>query len=223
MAISSSLIAEVVDWWHELYTVPELGYQEQETSRHVAELLASFGLQVHRGLAGTGVVAMLGDGSGLVIGLHADMDALLITELENVSYRSHRPGMTHICGHDGHIAVPLAAATRLVQTRRLSGTIHSVFQPAEENLGGTRKMVGEGLFERFPMDTTYTLHNWPEIPLGGVVPSDSTMMTSLDIFEITPHGKSRHAAMPEGGADPIVVAVQLIMAPRIIPSRRLPP
>ncbi len=149
MAVSPSLIAEAVGWRREFHAAPELGYQEQETSRRVAELLASFGLQVHRGLAGTGVVATLENGPGPVIGLRADMDALPITELGSVSYRSRRAGVMHACGHDGHTAMLLAAAAHLAQTRHFSGTVHFVFQPAEENLGGARKMVEEGLFERF--------------------------------------------------------------------------
>lgn len=223
MAVSPSLIAEAVGWRREFHAAPELGYQEQETSRRVAELLASFGLQVHRGLAGTGVVATLENGPGPVIGLRADMDALPITELGSVSYRSRRPGVMHACGHDGHTAMLLAAAAHLAQTRQFSGTVHFVFQPAEENLGGARKMVEEGLFERFPMDAIYALHNWPGIPLGEVALSDGAMMASLDAFEITLRGKSCHAAMPESGADPIVAAAQLIMALQTIPSRRLSP
>ncbi len=129
----------------------------------------------------------------------------------------------HACGHDGHTAMLLAAASHLAQTRHFSGTVHFVFQPAEENLGGARKMVEEGLFERFPMDAIYALHNWPGIPLGEVALSDGAMMASLDAFEITLRGKSCHAAMPESGADPIVAAAQLIMALQTIPSRRLSP
>ncbi|MGN2398215.1 amidohydrolase, partial [Klebsiella quasipneumoniae] len=223
MAVSPSLIAEATGWRREFHAAPELGYQEQETSRRVAELLASFGLQVHRGLAGTGVVATLENGPGPVIGLRADMDALPITELGSVSYRSRRAGVMHACGHDGHTAMLLAAAAHLAQTRQFSGTVHFVFQPAEENLGGARKMVEEGLFERFPMDAIYALHNWPGIPLGEVALSDGAMMASLDAFEITLRGKSCHAAMPESGADPIVAAAQLIMALQTIPSRRLSP
>lgn len=223
MAVSPSLIAEATGWRREFHAAPELGYQEQETSRRVAELLVSFGLQVHRGLAGTGVVATLENGPGPVIGLRADMDALPITELGSVSYRSRRAGVMHACGHDGHTAMLLAAAAHLAQTRQFSGTVHFVFQPAEENLGGARKMVEEGLFERFPMDAIYALHNWPGIPLGEVALSDGAMMASLDAFEITLRGKSCHAAMPESGADPIVAAAQLIMALQTIPSRRLSP
>ena len=221
MAVSPSLIAEAIRWRRDFHACPELGYQEQETSRRVAELLASFGLQVHSGLAGTGVVATLENGPGPVIGLRADMDALPITEQSDVDYKSRNPGVMHACGHDGHSAMLLAA--HLAQTRRFRGTVHFVFQPAEENLGGARKMVEEGLFARFPMDAIYALHNWPGMPLGQVAIGSGAMMASLDAFEITLTGKSCHAAMPERGADPIVAAAQLIMALQTIPSRRLSP
>ncbi|EOF4703459.1 MAG: M20 family metallopeptidase [Klebsiella huaxiensis] len=223
MAVSPSLIAEAIRWRRDFHACPELGYQEQETSRRIAELLTSFGLQVHTGLAGTGVVATLENGPGPVIGLRADMDALPITELGDVSYKSRNPGVMHACGHDGHSAMLLAAAAHLAQTRRFSGTVHFVFQPAEENLGGARKMVEEGLFDLFPMDGIYALHNWPGIALGQVAINSGAMMASLDAFEITLTGKSCHAAMPERGADPIVAAAQLIMALQTIPSRRLSP
>ncbi|WP_336043853.1 M20 aminoacylase family protein [Klebsiella michiganensis] len=223
MAVSPSLIAEAIRWRRDFHACPELGYQEQETSRRVAELLASFGLQVHSGLAGTGVVATLENGPGPVIGLRADMDALPIAEQSDVDYKSRNPGVMHACGHDGHSAMLLAAAAHLAQTRRFRGTVHFVFQPAEENLGGARKMVEEGLFARFPMDAIYALHNWPGMPLGQVAIGSGAMMASLDAFEITLIGKSCHAAMPERGADPIVAAAQLIMALQTIPSRRLSP
>lgn len=223
MAVSPSLIAEAIRWRRDFHACPELGYQEQETSRRVAELLASFGLRVHRGLAGTGVVATLENGPGPVIGLRADMDALPINELSGVGYKSRNPGVMHACGHDGHSAMLLATAAHLAQTRRFRGTVHFVFQPAEENLGGARKMVEEGLFARFPMDAIYALHNWPGMPLGQVAIGSGAMMASLDAFEITLTGKSCHAAMPERGADPIVAAAQLIMALQTIPSRRLSP
>ncbi|STR63039.1 N-acyl-L-amino acid amidohydrolase [Klebsiella michiganensis] len=199
------------------------GIRNRKPLAGVAELLASFGLQVHSGLAGTGVVATLENGPGPVIGLRADMDALPITEQSDVDYKSRNPGVMHACGHDGHSAMLLAAAAHLAQTRRFRGTVHFVFQPAEENLGGARKMVEEGLFARFPMDAIYALHNWPGMPLGQVAIGSGAMMASLDAFEITLTGKSCHAAMPERGADPIVAAAQLIMALQTIPSRRLSP
>ncbi|MET5489585.1 M20 aminoacylase family protein [Klebsiella variicola] len=223
MLVSSSLIAEAIAWRRELHTNPELGYQEHNTSERVAVLLETFGLQVHRGLGGTGIVASLENGQGPVIGLRADMDALPITELGDVPYKSLNPGVMHACGHDGHTAILLATAKHLSETRNFSGTVHFVFQPAEENLGGARKMVEDGLFDLFPMDGIYALHNWPGLPLGHVGVNSGAMMASLDSFEITLTGKSCHAAMPENGADPIVAASQLIMALQTIPSRRLSP
>ena len=137
--------------------------------------------------------------------------------------RSQQPGVMHACGHDGHTAMLLASAKWLAQTRRFSGTVHFIFQPAEENLGGARKMVEEGLFQRFPMDAVYALHNWPGLPVGEIAVNSGAMMASLDSFDITLTGKSCHAAMPESGADPLVAAAQLIPALQTIPARRLSP
>ncbi|CAX58943.1 M20 aminoacylase family protein [Erwinia billingiae] len=223
MAIPVSLIEQATRWRKELHALPELGYQEHQTSRKVAELLREFGLQVHTGLAGTGVVGSLENGPGPTIGFRADMDALPITELGNAEWRSTQPGVMHACGHDGHTAMLLAAAKHLSETRQFSGTVHFVFQPAEENLGGARKMVADGLFELFPMDAIYGLHNWPGLPVGHLAVNSGAMMASLDAFEITLHGRSCHAAMPENGADPIVAAAQLILALQTIPARRLSP
>jgi len=223
MTIPVSLIEEATRWRKSLHAHPELGYQEQQTSQWVAEQLATMGLQVHRGLAGTGVVGTLENGHGPTIGLRADMDALPITELGEQPHRSTAPGVMHACGHDGHTAILLATAKHLSTTRHFSGTLHFVFQPAEENLGGARRMVDEGLFTLFPMDAIYAMHNWPGLPVGDVAVNEGPMMASLDSFEITLRGRSCHAAMPENGADPIVAAAQLIMALQTIPSRRLSP
>lgn len=222
MAVSPSLIAEAIRWRRDFHACPELGYQEQETSRRVAELLASFGLQVHRGLAGTGVVATLENGPGPVIGLRADMDALPITELSDVGYKSRNPGVMHACGHDGHSAMLLATAAHLAQTRCFRGTVHFVFQPAEENLAARVKWWKRGCLRAsrwmpFTRCTTGRVCRW------AVAIGSGAMMASLDAFEITLTGKSCHAAMPERGADPIVAAAQLIMALQTIPSRRLSP
>lgn len=223
MTIPVSLIEEATGWRRELHALPELGYQEQQTSRRVAEQLRAFGLQVHTGLAGTGVVGTLENGPGPAIGFRADMDALPITERGEPAWRSTRPGVMHACGHDGHTAMLLAAAKHLSQTREFSGTLHFVFQPAEENLGGARKMVADGLFTLFPMDAIYGMHNWPGLPAGHVAVNSGAMMASLDAFEITLRGRSCHAAMPENGADPVVAAAQLILALQTIPARRLSP
>ena len=223
MSLPAALIGEAVQWRRQLHARPELGYQEQNTARFVAEKLRSFGLQVATGLAGTGVIGTLETGPGETIGLRADMDALPVTELGEAAWRSQQPGVMHACGHDGHTAMLLASAKWLAQTRRFSGTVHFIFQPAEENLGGARKMVEEGLFQRFPMDAVYALHNWPGLPVGEIAVNSGAMMASLDSFDITLTGKSCHAAMPESGADPLVAAAQLILALQTIPARRLSP
>ena len=223
MTIPLSLVEEATGWRRALHARPELGYQEHHTSQLIAEQLEAFGLQVHRGLAGTGVVGTLENGPGPTLGLRADMDALPITELGDAPHRSQTPGIMHACGHDGHTAILLATAKHLSTTRRFSGTLHFVFQPAEENLGGARRMVEDGLFRLFPMDAIYGMHNWPGLPAGEVAVNEGAMMASLDSFEITLRGRSCHAAMPENGADPIVAAAQLIMALQTIPSRRLSP
>ncbi|MBN6029056.1 M20 aminoacylase family protein [Pantoea ananatis] len=223
MTLSSDLLDDALRWRHQFHREPELGYQEHRTSDKVAHELEQAGLQVFRGLAGTGVVGTLKNGSGPVIGLRADMDALPINEKGETAWRSSKPGVMHACGHDGHTAILLAAARQLAATRQFSGTVHFIFQPAEENLGGARKMVEEGLFTRFPMDAVYAMHNWPGLPLGSLAVNAGAMMASLDAFEITLSGKSCHAAMPESGADPMVVAAELILALQTIPSRRLSP
>lgn len=223
MTLSSDLLDDALRWRHQFHREPELGYEEHRTSDKVAHELEQAGLQVFRGLAGTGVVGTLKNGSGPVIGLRADMDALPINEKGETAWRSSKPGVMHACGHDGHTAILLAAARQLAATRQFSGTVHFIFQPAEENLGGARKMVEEGLFTRFPMDAVYAMHNWPGLPLGTLAVNAGAMMASLDAFEITLSGKSCHAAMPESGADPMVVAAELILALQTIPSRRLSP
>jgi len=223
MVIPVSLIDEATGWRRAFHAHPELGYQEHQTSQAVADQLTAMGLQVHRGLAGTGVVGTLENGPGPTIGLRADMDALPMTELGNPPHRSTRAGVMHACGHDGHTAILLATARHLTATRCFSGTVHFIFQPAEENLGGARRMVEEGLFTLFPMDAVYGMHNWPGLPAGHVAVNEGAMMASLDSFEITLHGRSCHAAMPENGADPIVAAAQLILALQTIPARRLSP
>ncbi|MEM6159904.1 M20 aminoacylase family protein [Erwinia sp. P6884] len=223
MTIPASLIEEATGWRRALHAQPELGYCEVKTAAWVADQLRSFGLTVHTGLADTGVVGTLENGPGPTLGFRADMDALPVTERGTPAWRSSTPGVMHACGHDGHTAMLLAAAKHLSATRHFSGTLHFVFQPAEENLGGARRMVAEGLFRRFPMDAIYGLHNWPGLPLGHLAINSGPMMASLDAFEITLRGRSCHAAMPENGADPIVAAAQLILALQTIPARRLSP
>ena len=216
---------EMVEIRRDIHRHPEIGRNEVRTSALIRKKLEEYGVDAIERPVPTAVVALIhgARGSGRCVALRCDIDALPVQEETGLPYTSENPGIMHACGHDGHTAMLLAAAAHLAQTRHFSGTVHFVFQPAEENLGGARKMVEEGLFERFPMDAIYALHNWPGIPLGEVALSDGAMMASLDAFEITLRGKSCHAAMPESGADPIVAAAQLIMALQTIPSRRLSP
>jgi amidohydrolase len=222
-SISRTLIEDAINWRHIFHASPELGFQEHKTSKYVAHLLESFGLEVHRGLGGTGIVGTLRNGVGPSIGLRADMDALPMKELGERIHKSTHEGCMHACGHDGHTAILLATAHHLSATRKFSGTVHFVFQPAEETQAGARKMIEDGLFEMFPMDAIYSLHNWPGIPLGEVVINPGPMMASMDTFEIVLTGRGCHAAMPNRGADPIVAAAELILALQTISSRRLAP
>ncbi len=219
----AGILDEMKTWRHELHAHPETAFEEHQTSAFVAEKLTSFGIEVHRGLAGTGVIGVLGNGDGPMIGLRADMDALHVEEAGNVPYRSQHPGRMHACGHDGHTTMLLGAARLLSQDRAFRGTIIFVFQPAEESEGGARVMVEEGLFEMFPMQSVYGLHNWPGLPLGKMAICSGPLMAALDIFELTVHGKGAHAGMPHLGIDPIVVATQIVNAWQTITSRNVNP
>lgn len=223
MTIHQSLLDDARSWRRDFHAHPELGFAEHRTAARVAELLEGFGLEVHRGLGGTGVVGVLRHGEGSSLGLRADMDALPMQEVGVVPYRSTVSGCMHACGHDGHTAILLATARHLSETRDFRGTLYFVFQPAEENLGGAQKMIEDGLFERFPMDAIYGLHNWPGLPAGQVVVNPGAMMASLDTFAITLTGKGCHAAMPERGRDPIVAAADLILQLQTIVARRISP
>ena len=223
MTIHQALLDDARSWRRDFHAHPELGFAEHRTAARVAELLEGFGLEVHRGLGGTGVVGVLRHGEGPSLGLRADMDALPMQEVGAVPYRSTVSGCMHACGHDGHTAILLATARHLSETRDFRGTLYFVFQPAEENLGGAQKMIEDGLFERFPMDAIYGLHNWPGLPAGQVVVNPGAMMASLDTFAITLTGKGCHAAMPERGRDPIIAAADLILQLQTIVARRISP
>lgn len=222
-AISQHIIDQAKSWRRDFHTRPELGLKEQNTAQKINQLLVAFGLEVHRGIAETGIVATLRNGDGPSIGLRADIDALPIQELNDFEHISQNPGLMHACGHDGHTAILLGAARYLSETRHFRGTVHFIFQPAEENAGGGLMMVNEGLFERFPMRDVYALHNWPGLPVGEVAVSQGPMMASQDNFYITLTGKGCHAAMPELGADPVVAGAQLILSLQSLISRRLSP
>jgi hippurate hydrolase len=218
------LHADMKAWRHDLHAHPETAFEEVRTSAFVADRLAAFGLEVHRGIGRTGVVGTLRAGTGSrAIGLRADMDALHIHEKNEFAHRSRHEGRMHACGHDGHTTMLLGAARHLAESRRFDGTVHFIFQPAEENEGGGRAMVEDGLFERFPCDAVYGLHNWPGMPTGEFAVMPGPMMASFDIFEIVMTGRGAHAAMPHMGVDPIVAGSALVQALQTIPSRTVSP
>ncbi|MDB5625889.1 MAG: Peptidase amidohydrolase [Tardiphaga sp.] len=210
---------------HDLHAHPEIGFEEVRTSGIVAEKLASWGVEVHRGLGGTGVVGVLkGKGSGTKrIGLRADMDALPMEENTNLKWRSTIPGRFHGCGHDGHTTMLLGTARYLAETRNFDGTVHFIFQPAEEGLGGARAMIKDGLFSRFPCDEIYGLHNAPDLNHGEIAIFPGPGMAGADFFDITITGYGAHGAMPERSKDPVVIAMALGQAMQTIVSRNVDP
>ena len=216
---------EMTVWRHHIHQHPETAFEEYQTSDYVALRLHEFGLDVHRGLAGTGVIGTLeGDkGGGPAIGLRADMDALDIQEINEIAYKSENPGKMHACGHDGHSTMLLGAAKYLAETRNFAGTVHFIFQPAEENEGGGRVMIEEGLFDKFPVESVYGMHNMPGIPAGEFAIRPGPIMASFDIFEITLNGTGTHAALPQLGRDSIVAGAQLVTTLQTITSRTVSP
>ena len=220
----TALDAEARSWRHRLHAHPETAFEERETSAFVAERLRGFGLVVHTGLAKTGVVGVLSAGTSKeAIGLRADLDALPIHERSGVAHASRNDGRMHACGHDGHTTMLLAAAQALAERRRFDGTVYFIFQPAEENEGGGRVMVEEGLFERFPMRAVYGMHNWPRLAAGKFAMRDGPLMGAYDVFEIVATGQGAHAAMAYQGKDPMLFASQAIAALQTIVSRNLHP
>ncbi|MFG7486746.1 M20 aminoacylase family protein [Methylorubrum rhodesianum] len=208
----------------DLHAHPEIGFEEVRTSGIVAEQLEKFGIEVHRGLGKTGVVGVLqGRPGSRRIGLRADMDALPITEETNLPYRSTVPGKMHACGHDGHTTMLIGAARYLAETRDFDGTAVFVFQPAEEGLGGARAMIADGLFEKFPVDEIYAIHNAPHGPHGVLQVKPGPIMAAADFFDIRITGRGAHAAMPHQGIDPIVIATGLAQAMQSIVSRNSNP
>ncbi|WP_244560489.1 M20 aminoacylase family protein [Azospirillum oryzae] len=218
------LTADMTEWRRDLHAHPETAFEEQRTSDFVAEKLASFGLEVHRGLAKTGVVGILRNGEGPMVGFRADMDALHIHEETNLPHSSRNPGRMHACGHDGHTAMLLGAARHLTENPNLfQGTIVFIFQPAEENEGGGRVMVEEGLFDRFPVEKVFGMHNWPGLEVGRIALRPGPLMAAYDIFELTLTGRGTHAGMPHMGTDTIMVGSQIIGAWQTIASRSVHP
>jgi hippurate hydrolase len=219
--------SEMTAWRRDFHEHPELAFEEVRTSGIVAQKLREFGCdEVVTGIAKTGVVGVIrgaNGGAGRAIGLRADMDALPIHEETGLPYASKTPGKMHACGHDGHTAMLLGAAKYLAETRNFDGTVYVIFQPAEENFGGGEVMVKEGLFERFPMERVFGLHNWPGLPAGTFAWRHGPVMAAVANLEVTITGKGAHGAMPHNGNDPIVVAAAIIQALQTIVARNLEP
>jgi hippurate hydrolase len=209
----------------DLHAHPEIGFEEVRTSGIVADKLTQWGIEVHRGIGRTGVVGVLkGKGGGKRrIGLRADMDALPMDENTNLPWRSTNPGRFHGCGHDGHTTMLLGTARYLAETRDFDGTVHFIFQPAEEGLGGARAMVADGLFDRFPCDEIYGLHNATDLNLGQVAVLPGPAMAGADFFDIVIRGRGGHGAMPHQAQDPIMIAATLAQALQTIVSRNVDP
>jgi hippurate hydrolase len=222
--LANDLRDEVADWRHEIHAHPETAFEEVKTSDFVAAKLESFGLDVHRGLGKTGVVGTLKLGnSDRAIGLRADMDALDLEELTNLPYRSKVEGKMHACGHDGHTAMLLGAARHLSETRSFDGTVHFIFQPAEENVAGGRVMIADGLFEKFPVDMVFGLHNMPGLETGTISMRPGPLMAAADFFEARITGKGGHGAFPHLAIDPVLIASQVVQAWQGIVSRNADP
>ena len=211
----------------DIHAHPELCFDERRTADIVAERLSTWGIPIDRGLATTGVVGIVhgrdGGACGRAIGLRADMDALPLQELNTFSHASRHAGKMHACGHDGHTAMLLAAAQHLAATRDFDGTVYLIFQPAEEDGGGARVMIEQGLFERFPMQAVFGMHNWPGAPVGTFAVSPGPVMASSNDFRITIRGKGSHAAMPNNGIDPVPIACQMVQGFQTIISRNKKP
>ncbi len=212
------------EWRRDLHAHPEIAFEEHRTASFVADRLESFGVEVHCGLAKTGVVGQLKAGTGnRAIALRADMDALPMEEHNGFGHRSQVPGMMHACGHDGHTTMLLGAAKYLAETKGFDGTVYFIFQPAEEGEGGGEVMVKEGLFEQFPVEAVFGLHNWPGMPAGQFGIAAGPMMAAFDTFDLKITGKGSHAAMPHQGVDSIVTAAQVVTALQTIASRNTDP
>jgi hippurate hydrolase len=215
---------ELTEWRRDIHAHPELGFREQRTADLVADKLAGFGIEVHRGLGKTGVVGRLRIGnSPRTIGLRADMDCLPILEANTFAHRSQHEGRMHACGHDGHTTMLLGAARYLAQSRNFDGTVHFIFQPAEEGLGGAEAMVKDGLFEEFPCEVIFGMHNRPGLAVGKFQIRPGAMMAGGAFFDIAITGRGAHGARPESGVDPVVVASHITAALQSIVARNVRP
>lgn len=220
----SALLDPLIALRRDIHAHPELGFKEVRTSARIAELLRAAGLEVHEGIGGTGVVGVLRAGKGSrTLGLRADMDALPIEERTNLPWSSTTPGCFHGCGHDGHVAMLLGAAQYLARDPGFSGTLNFIFQPAEEGLGGARHMIEDGLFDRFPCDRVYALHNWPGLPAGTISTRPGAIMGAADKFTIMIEGKGGHAALPQDTPDAILAAATLVQQLNTVVARDVSP
>src|SRR5712671_1840671 len=214
--------AELTARRRDFHAHPELGFDEHRTSDIVAKQLEALGCEVHRGVGGTGVVGVLREGNGPAsIGLRADMDALPILEANEVAYKSTRPGVMHACGHDGHTTMLLGAARYLAETRNFNGTVNFIFQPAEEGLGGAQAMLKDELFQRFPCDSVFGMHNHPGLPVGTFAIRPGTMMAAGAFFDIHVEGRGSHGARPEQSIDSVLVASHIVTALQAIVARNV--
>jgi len=221
---NSKLHKQMVTWRHHLHKHPELSFKEEMTSDFIASILESHNIEMHRGLAVTGIIATIhGQKKGGVIGLRADMDALPIQEKNEFSHKSVHDGKMHACGHDGHSTMLLGAAIYLKENNDFAGTVHCIFQPAEEGGGGGRVMVEEGIFEKFPCDAVYGMHNFPGIAEGQFAVHDTAVMAANETLKIKIKGKGGHAAMPDLCIDPVVVGAQIISALQTVVARNVAP
>lgn len=219
----ADLIAPLVALRRDIHAHPELGFAEHRTAARIAEVLRAAGIAVHEGIGGTGLVGVLRAGSGTrTLGLRADMDALGFDERTNLPWASTVPGCFHGCGHDGHVAMLLGAAQYLARDPGFSGTLNLIFQPAEEGLGGAREMIADGLFDRFPCDRVYALHNWPGLPAGTISTRPGAIMGAADKFRIILKGKGGHAALPQDTPDAILAAASLVQQINTIIARDVP-
>ncbi|WP_462388291.1 M20 aminoacylase family protein [Acidovorax sp. Q11] len=211
----------------DIHAHPELCFEEVRTADVVAGKLTEWGIPIHRGMGTTGVVGIVkgrdGGANGRAIGLRADMDALPMQEFNTFTHASKHQGKMHACGHDGHVAMLLAAAQHFAKHRNFDGTVYLIFQPAEEGGGGAREMIKDGLFEQFPMEAVYGMHNWPGMPVGQFAVSPGPVMASSNEFKITIRGKGSHAALPHNGIDPVPIACQMVQAFQTIITRNKKP
>ena len=222
--VLSARVGEFIQLRRDIHRHPELAFEEHRTSELVASKLEAWGYSVHRGLGGTGVVGTLQRGnSKRSLGLRADMDALPIQEKTGLDWASQSPGLMHACGHDGHTAMLLAASQALAEDKSFNGTLHVIFQPAEEGGGGAVRMMQDGLFELFPCDAIFAMHNMPGVPAGHFVFREGPAMASSDYVTIRVHGTGGHGAMPHRCADPLVAASSIVLALQTVVSRNVDP